>query len=115
MGNLDNRIANADQLLTQDVEKFCSCVVDLYSNLTKVTSCDPPTCTGPALMFRPDREANLNSIVETLVFLAAAGHWLVHIQVVNCYGHLGKWQSDHTFVLPLEIILPLTTWHDGMC
>ncbi|XP_048844546.1 ATP-binding cassette sub-family D member 3-like [Brienomyrus brachyistius] len=35
MGNLDNRIANADQLLTQDVEKFCSCVVDLYSNLTK--------------------------------------------------------------------------------
>uniref|UniRef100_A0A8D0AMK6 ATP-binding cassette, sub-family D (ALD), member 3a n=1 Tax=Sander lucioperca TaxID=283035 RepID=A0A8D0AMK6_SANLU len=33
MGNLDNRIANADQLLTQDVEKFCNSVVDLYSNL----------------------------------------------------------------------------------
>uniref|UniRef100_A0A671P3Q5 ATP-binding cassette sub-family D member 3-like n=1 Tax=Sinocyclocheilus anshuiensis TaxID=1608454 RepID=A0A671P3Q5_9TELE len=26
MGNLDNRIANADQLLTQDVEKFCNSV-----------------------------------------------------------------------------------------
>lgn len=41
MGNLDNRIANADQLLTQDVEKFCNSVVDLYSNLSKV-----PTFVG---------------------------------------------------------------------
>uniref|UniRef100_A0A8C9U3A9 ATP-binding cassette, sub-family D (ALD), member 3a n=1 Tax=Scleropages formosus TaxID=113540 RepID=A0A8C9U3A9_SCLFO len=38
IGNLDNRIANADQLLTQDVEKFCNSVVDLYSNLCKVIS-----------------------------------------------------------------------------
>lgn len=38
MGNLDNRIANPDQLLTQDVEKFCNSVVDLYSNLSKVTN-----------------------------------------------------------------------------
>lgn len=36
MGNLDNRVANADQLLTQDVEKFCNSVVDLYSNVSKV-------------------------------------------------------------------------------
>lgn len=36
MGNLDNRIANPDQLLTQDVEKFCNSVVELYSNLSKV-------------------------------------------------------------------------------
>uniref|UniRef100_A0A8C6U5I8 ATP-binding cassette, sub-family D (ALD), member 3a n=1 Tax=Neogobius melanostomus TaxID=47308 RepID=A0A8C6U5I8_9GOBI len=35
MGNLDNRIANVDQLLTQDVEKFCDSIVDLYSNLSK--------------------------------------------------------------------------------
>nr|KAF6503631.1 ATP binding cassette subfamily D member 3 [Rousettus aegyptiacus] len=35
MGNLDNRIANPDQLLTQDVEKFCNSVVDMYSNLSK--------------------------------------------------------------------------------
>ncbi|XP_063062854.1 ATP-binding cassette sub-family D member 3a isoform X1 [Engraulis encrasicolus] len=35
MGNLDNRIANPDQLLTQDVEKFCNSVVELYSNLSK--------------------------------------------------------------------------------
>lgn len=37
MSNLDNRIANADQLLTQDVDKFCDCVAELYSNLSKVT------------------------------------------------------------------------------
>lgn len=35
MSNIDNRIANADQLITQDVEKFCNSLVDLYSNLSK--------------------------------------------------------------------------------
>lgn len=35
MNNLDNRIANVDQLLTQDVEKFCNTLTDLYSNLSK--------------------------------------------------------------------------------
>ena len=44
MGNLDNRIANADQLLTQDVEKFCNSVVDLYSNLSKVALNYPQNC-----------------------------------------------------------------------
>ncbi|XP_069987359.1 ATP-binding cassette sub-family D member 3-like isoform X2 [Penaeus vannamei] len=35
MNNLDSRISNADQLLTQDVEKFCDSVVELYSNISK--------------------------------------------------------------------------------
>lgn len=35
MTNLDNRIANADQLLTQDVEKLSNCLGELYSNLSK--------------------------------------------------------------------------------
>lgn len=35
MSNLDNRIANADQLLTTDVDKFCDSVTDLYSNISK--------------------------------------------------------------------------------
>lgn len=33
--NLDNRIQNIDQLLTQDVERFCTTLVDLYSNVSK--------------------------------------------------------------------------------
>lgn len=37
MSNLDNRIQNADQLLTQDVDKFCEGIVELYSNLSKVS------------------------------------------------------------------------------
>lgn len=35
MTNLDNRISNADQLLTQDVDRFCEGIVELYSNLSK--------------------------------------------------------------------------------
>ena len=35
MSNLDNRIANADQLLTTDIDKFCESTVDLYSNTCK--------------------------------------------------------------------------------
>lgn len=35
MSNLDNRIANPDQLLTTDVDKFCDMFTDLYSNVSK--------------------------------------------------------------------------------
>lgn len=37
MSNLDNRISNADQLLTVDVDKFCETFTDLYSNISKPT------------------------------------------------------------------------------
>ncbi|KAJ3026412.1 UNVERIFIED_CONTAM: hypothetical protein HDU68_005710 [Siphonaria sp. JEL0065] len=35
VGNLDDRIKNADQLITQDVSRFCTSLSSLYSNLTK--------------------------------------------------------------------------------
>ncbi|XP_076684027.1 ATP binding cassette subfamily D member Pmp70 [Andrena cerasifolii] len=35
MSNLDSRIANPDQLLTTDVDKFCESCTDLYSNVAK--------------------------------------------------------------------------------
>ena len=35
VANLDDRIKNADQLITQDATIFCNKVAELYSNLTK--------------------------------------------------------------------------------
>eukprot|EP01094_Clydonella_sp_ATCC50884_P023195 TRINITY_DN5501_c0_g1_i2.p1 TRINITY_DN5501_c0_g1~~TRINITY_DN5501_c0_g1_i2.p1 ORF type:complete len:579 (-),score=247.48 TRINITY_DN5501_c0_g1_i2:1454-3190(-) len=35
VSNLDNRISNPDHLLTQDLEKFCQSMADLYSNVSK--------------------------------------------------------------------------------
>eukprot|EP01130_Rhizamoeba_saxonica_P004635 TRINITY_DN1888_c0_g1_i14.p1 TRINITY_DN1888_c0_g1~~TRINITY_DN1888_c0_g1_i14.p1 ORF type:complete len:656 (+),score=122.47 TRINITY_DN1888_c0_g1_i14:13-1980(+) len=35
ISNLDNRIDNVDQLLTEDVEKFCTSLSELYSNISK--------------------------------------------------------------------------------
>ncbi|KAF2882972.1 hypothetical protein ILUMI_23200 [Ignelater luminosus] len=35
MTNLDNRIVNADQLLTVDIDKFCDGVTEFYCNTTK--------------------------------------------------------------------------------
>lgn len=34
---MDNRVKNVDQLLTSDVDKFCSTLVDVYSNMAKVS------------------------------------------------------------------------------
>lgn len=35
VNNLDSRIKNIDQLLTADVDRFCTSLADLYSNLSK--------------------------------------------------------------------------------
>lgn len=35
IANLDTRIRNVDQLLTTDVERFCTSLADLYSNISK--------------------------------------------------------------------------------
>ena len=35
MTNLDSRIPNPDQRLTEDIEKWASCCSNLYSNISK--------------------------------------------------------------------------------
>lgn len=35
VGNLDDRIRNADQCISRDVDRFCHATAELYSNLTK--------------------------------------------------------------------------------
>lgn len=35
IANLDDRIKNADQCITEDVARWCTSVSDLYSNLSK--------------------------------------------------------------------------------
>lgn len=37
MANLDDRIKNADQLITVDLQRFCTGLAEVYSNLAKPT------------------------------------------------------------------------------
>ncbi|KAL3118446.1 hypothetical protein niasHT_004026 [Heterodera trifolii] len=52
VNNLDNRIANADQLLTQDVDHICEGIVELYSNLSKQGTVLFDTLAGAAMRRR---------------------------------------------------------------
>ncbi|KAJ6658388.1 hypothetical protein lerEdw1_020092 [Lerista edwardsae] len=74
MGNLDNRIANPDQLLTQDVEKFCNSVVDLYSNLSK------PLLDIVLYIFKLTSAIGAQGPASMMAYLVFSGFFLTRIR-----------------------------------
>lgn len=74
MSNLDNRIANADQLLTTDVEKFCDSVVDLYSNMCK------PLMDVSIYVYRVTKALGMETPAILTVYLMFSGVFLTHLR-----------------------------------
>ncbi|KAL5486881.1 hypothetical protein EMCRGX_G019418 [Ephydatia muelleri] len=74
MTNLDNRIANADQLLTQDVDKFCDTLAELYSNISK------PILDICLYVYRLTDSIGAQGPVTMLIYLAISGLVLTRLR-----------------------------------
>ncbi|KAG8226646.1 hypothetical protein J437_LFUL005298, partial [Ladona fulva] len=74
MSNLDTRIANADQLLTTDVEKFCDSVTDLYSNVLK------PLLDILIYVYRLTANIGAQTPFLMILYLLASGVFLTHLR-----------------------------------
>lgn len=74
MSNMDNRIANPDQLLTQDVEKFCNSISDLYSNLSK------PVLDVALYVYKLTSSIGAQGPAFMLGYLALSGVLLTHLR-----------------------------------
>lgn len=74
MTNLDNRIANADQLLTTDIDKFCESFTDLYSNVSK------PALDIMLYVYRLTVNLGGQTPSILLAYLLFAGIFLTHLR-----------------------------------
>lgn len=74
MSNLDNRIANADQLLTTDIDKFCESFTDLYSNVSK------PVLDIMIYVYRLTTSLGGQTPSILLAYLLFAGVFLTHLR-----------------------------------
>ncbi|XP_047118911.1 ATP-binding cassette sub-family D member 3 [Schistocerca piceifrons] len=74
MSNLDNRIANADQLLTTDVDKFCDTFTDLYSNTCK------PMLDIFIYVYRLTVSLGPQTPVMLIAYLVVSGFILTHLR-----------------------------------
>ncbi|XP_020708602.2 ATP-binding cassette sub-family D member 3 [Athalia rosae] len=74
MCNLDNRIANPDQLLTTDVDKFCESCVNLYSNIAK------PLLDIFIYVYRLTSSLGGQTPLLMLSYMFVAGTFLTHIR-----------------------------------
>lgn len=74
MTNLDNRIANADQLLTTDIDKFCESVTDLYSNTCK------PLLDVFIYIYRTTSTIGVQTPMIIIMYLMFSGVILTHLR-----------------------------------
>ncbi|CRK91108.1 CLUMA_CG004796, isoform A [Clunio marinus] len=74
MTNLDNRIANADQLLTTDIDKFCESVTDLYSNTCK------PLLDVFIYIYRTTSTIGAKTPLIIMMYLLFSGVILTHLR-----------------------------------
>ncbi|XP_077282422.1 ATP binding cassette subfamily D member Pmp70 [Temnothorax americanus] len=74
MSNLDTRIANPDQLLTTDVDKFCESCIDLYSNIAK------PVLDIGIYVYRLTTTLGGQTPFLILSYLVVAGTFLTHLR-----------------------------------
>ncbi|KAG4067161.1 hypothetical protein HA402_000152 [Bradysia odoriphaga] len=74
MSNLDNRISNADQLLTTDIDKFCESVTDVYSNVSK------PILDIVLYVYRLTMTLGGKSPSILMLYLLVSGVFLTHLR-----------------------------------
>ncbi|KYQ51162.1 ATP-binding cassette sub-family D member 3 [Trachymyrmex zeteki] len=74
MSNLDSRIANPDQLLTTDIDKFCESCTDLYSNIAK------PLLDIGLYVYRLTTTLGGQTPLLILSYLVIAGTFLTHLR-----------------------------------
>lgn len=96
MSNLDNRISNADQLLTTDIEKFCESVTDVYSNVSK------PALDIVLYVYRLTVSLGGKTPSILMLYLLISGVFLTRIRRPTGEWHAGAWLRDtvhstHTF------------------
>ncbi|KAJ6637593.1 ATP-binding cassette sub-family D member 3 [Pseudolycoriella hygida] len=74
MSNLDNRISNADQLLTTDIDKFCESVTDVYSNVSK------PILDIALYVYKLTMTLGGKSPSILMLYLLVSGVFLTHLR-----------------------------------
>ncbi|RLN95874.1 hypothetical protein BBJ28_00006411, partial [Nothophytophthora sp. Chile5] len=91
VSNLDNRISNADQLLTVDVERFSNSVADLYSNMSK------PVLDIGLYSFKLAASIGVEGPVIMLGYLVASGFFLTWLRQPTSRFTIAEQQMEGNF------------------